>query len=126
MLLRGSGQEKVRFGGIFHFEGISKDEFLKSVSSCIISCDDRGLNWYSLLTIRNKKCMIKKSDGSKLEATGILTDIIDVEDGVDVIWSYPKNEFSKNPLKFRIGMMPSANTIIKSISLKSLDGQEEW
>lgn len=120
-----TGNNDLKFGGIFHFEGISRDEFLDSRISCVIS-PDQGLNWYSLKTIRNKREVITKNDGSLLEVTGVLTNVIDVEGGVDVFWSYPETICSRNPIYFRIGFKPSSPFIIKAISLKGLDGHKEW
>lgn len=119
-----TGNSNLKFGGIFKFEGISKDNFLDSRFSCIIS-PDQGQNWYSLKDIRNKKILINR-DGSSYEATGILTNIKEIENGIEVYWSYPENICSKNPIYFQLGLKPSLDIIIKSISLRNLNNSKEW
>lgn len=120
-----TGNNELKFGGIFHFEGLTRDEFLDSRISCIIS-PDQGLSWYSLKHVRNENRAIKRDDGTTLEAIGALTQVVQTKSGCDVFWSYPGTICSKNPIYFQIGFKPSSSFMIKSISLKGLDGYKDW
>ena len=120
-----TGNDELKFGGIFTFEGITKEEFLDSRLTCIIS-PDQGLNWYSLKDIRNTTLTLTRDTGNTIPVTGILTKIKETVDGIQVFWEYPGAECSNNPIYFQIGFKPTSNFLIKSISLCGLDGKEGW
>lgn len=120
-----TGNNELKFGGIFTFKGITKDEFFDQRISCIIS-PDQGLNWYSLKDVRNTKLMLSRDDGKTIPVTGIFTNYKEIEDGIQIFWSYPGTICSKNPIYFQIGFKPTSNFLIKSISLCGLDGKEGW
>ena len=119
-----TGNNNLKFGGIFHFEGLTKNQFISNKMSCLISPDE-GNTWYSLKDVRNTKKIFFEND-TNFEVTGILTRIIETENGIDVSWAYPETTCSKNPIYFKLGFSYNCPFIIKSISLKSLDGQEVW
>ena len=120
-----TGNNELKFGGIFTFKGITKDEYFDSRISCIIS-PDQGLTWYSLKDVRNTKLTLSRDTGKTIPITGVFTNIREIEDGIQVFWSYPGTTCSNNPIYFQIGFKPTSKFLIKSISLCGLDGKEGW
>lgn len=120
-----TGNNDLKFGGIFTFKGITKNEFFDSRISCIIS-PDQGQSWYSLKDVRNTELTLSRDGGRTIPITGILTNVKEIEDGIQVFWSYPGKICSSNPIYFQIGFKPTSKFLIKSISLCGLDGKEGW
>ena len=120
-----TGNNDLKFGGIFTFKGITKDEFFDSRITCIIS-PDQGLTWYSLKDVRNTELTLSRDSVKTIPITGVFTDYKEIEDGVQIFWSYPGRVCSKNPIYFQIGFKPTSKFLIKSISLCGLDGKEGW
>ena len=126
---------KIRYGGKFIFKGISKDDILNDNFSCIIS-KDFGQTWYSLKHVRGTKVLVSEN-GVDFSVTGILTNINNINDGVEVSWSFPSNIHNSsesestggtqnNVIYFKLGLHEKSSLIIKSISLINLNDEEEW
>jgi hypothetical protein len=119
------GDQSTKFGGIFKFEGLTKEQFEDERLSVLIS-DNLGASWMNLKLTRNMKGVILKDDGTALMAPGVLIKVEEYEGGVYVHWAYPANTSSSYPLMFKLGMKPTAPFCIKSISLLNTDKEEEW
>lgn len=119
------GDQSTKFGGIFKFEGLTKEQFEDERLSVLIS-DNLGASWMNLKLTRNMKGVVLKDDGTALMAPGVLIKVEEYEDGVYVHWAYPANTSSSYPLMFKLGMKPTAPFCIKSISLLNTDKEEEW
>ena len=122
-----TGNDKLKLGGKFIFKGITKNDIFDTRFSCIIS-PDQGETWYSIKHVRGTKTLISRDDGtgSNFFVTGILTDIKDIENGVEVSWAYPSTMCSKNPIWFKLGLKQTSTMIIKSISLINVNDEKEW
>ena len=111
-----TGNDKLKFGGIFKFTGLTKDEFLDSRISLIISCD-QGNTWFSLKDVRGTETTIIRDDYSAVNVTGVLTKVEEIDDELFVSWMYPGNLASSNTIYFKLGMKQTSTFNIKSISL---------
>ena len=120
-----TGNDKLKFGGIFKFTGLTKDEFLDSRISLIISCD-QGNTWFSLKDVRGTETTIIRDDYSAVNVTGVLTKVEEIDDELFVSWMYPGNLASSNTIYFKLGMKQTSTFNIKSISLLNSDGTEDW
>lgn len=119
------GNSKIKFGGIFEFSGLTKDEFLDERLNIIIS-PDQGLNWYSLKHIRGSETTIIRDDYSAINVSGVLTKINEINGKLQVSWMYPGNLGYSNILYFKLSMKQTSPFCIKSISLLNSDGTEDW
>jgi hypothetical protein len=119
------GNTKLKFGGIFEFEGLSKKDFLDSRISMIISCDN-GTTWYSLKDVRGVETTIIRDDYSAVNVTGILTNIAEKDGKLQVSWMYPGTVSSSNKVYFKLGMKQTSPFCIKAISLLNSDGTKDW
>lgn len=120
-----TGNSSIKFGGVFVFDGLTKEQFMDQRLSIIISCS-RGARWFNLKEIRNMESAVLRDDGSAIAATGILTDIEEKDGKLYVSWSYPTGVSSRQPLYFKLGMKPTSPFMIKSISLLNSDEEEDW
>lgn len=118
------GNEKVKFGGVFVFEGLTKSEFFDDRLSIIISCTF-GTRWFNLKKVRNMDSAII-SNGEAIDATGIMTGIEEKFGKLYVSWAYPTGVSSNQGLYFKLGMKPTSPFTIKSISLLNTDEEEDW
>lgn len=132
----GSTKIEIRYGGKFIFKGITKNDVFDDKFSCLIS-KDYGVTWFSLKHVRGAQVKINGNNGFDFDATGILTDINDVEDGVEISWAYPSNIKNINDrtnsgysgnyvIYFKLGLDQRSPIIIKSISLVNLNDEKEW
>ena len=119
------GNEKEKFGGIFVFEGISKEKFFDVRLAAEISCN-RGVNWLSLQHVRNMPAEIPGNNNSVDITTGILTSIWEKDGKLYDQWSYPGNQASSNEIYFKLRMDQTSDFCIKSIQLLNIDGTEDW
>ena len=114
----------IRYGGKFIFKGISKADVLDNKFSCLIS-KDYGETWFSLKHVRGTEVTIMGTNGFSFSATGILTNINDIEDGVEISWAYPSNIKDINDTKntgytgtyaiyFKLGLSSRSPVIVKS------------
>jgi hypothetical protein len=101
-----------KFGGIFIFKGISKNDIFNDMLSFDITFNN-GINWYSLNKIRN-------------EENGILTNVEEHDDELHIHWSYPGSISSPGKIFLRIGMESGCAACIKMIKLLNLNGSENW
>ena len=120
-----TGDQRLKFGGVFVFEGLTTSQFLGGQLSVIISCS-RGARWFNLRQIRNMGSIVMRDDGTAMDATGVMTGVREEGGKLYVAWSYPTGVASNQPLYFRLGMQPTANFTIKSISLLNADEEEDW
>ena len=119
------GNTKLKFGGIFEFEGLTKKDFLDNRISMIISCDN-GTTWYSLKDVRGVETTIIRDDYSAVNVTGILTNIAEKDGKLQVSWMYPGTVSSSNKVYFKLGMKQTSPFCIKAISLLNSDGTKDW
>lgn len=120
-----TGNTKLKFGGIFEFEGLTKDEFFDNRLNVIIS-NNNGETWYSLKDVRGVNTTISNNDYSAINVTGILTKIEEEDGKLKVSWMYPGTECSSNQIYFKISMKQTSTFCIKSISLLNSDGTKDW
>ena len=120
-----SGNEKTKFGGIFVFEGLTKNQFFDTRLTILISCT-RGIRWFNLKQIRNMNSIILREDGTAVDATGIMTSVEEKDNKLFVEWAYPTSVSSNQPLYFKLSMKKTSPFMIKSISLLNSDEEEDW
>jgi len=120
-----TGSSKIKFGGVFVFTGLSRAQFFDSRLSIIISAD-RGTTWYDLKKTRNMDSVIIRDDGTALSVVGVMTDVREEDGKLFVPWAYPTDKATNQPLYFKLGMKPTSNFVIKSISLLNTDEEEGW
>ena len=121
------GSNNAKLGGKFIFKGITKDFVLKDGRfSCFIS-NNNGSTWYSLTMVRGTQKTINVDSDTSYIVQGVLTDIQDIEDGVEISWAYPPHVSPSNKeLYFKLGLKQTSTVIIKSISLINLNDDKEW
>lgn len=119
------GNSNLKFGGIFQFTGLTKEEFFDDRLSILIS-PDQGLNWYSLKHVRGVETSIIRDDYSAVNVLGILTKVNEVDGKLQVSWMYPGNTAFSGILYFKLGMKQTSTFCITSISLLNNDGTEDW
>lgn len=119
-----TGNSNKKFGGIFVFGGITKNDFLNERISAIFT-PDNGLNWFSLKDIRNSDVKIQRNNNI-INAKGVLTNIKEENGLVYVSWSYPSSSVWSSPIRLKFGMKPTSPYCISSIRLLNLDGSEDW
>ena len=120
-----SGNSNLKFGGIFQFTGLTKEEFFDDRLNIEIS-PDQGLNWFSLKHVRGVETIINHDDYSAEKVFGILTKINEVDGKLQISWAYPGNKAYSGELYFKLGMNKTSQFCIKSISLLNSDGTEDW
>lgn len=119
-----TGNLDLKFGGIFVFDGITKQDFFNERISFIFSSDN-GISWYSLKDIRNSSVILNRN-GVPLSAQGTMTDVKEKDGKLYVTWSYPGSKCSANAIYIKFGMKSTAPYCVKSIQLLNLDGSEDW
>lgn len=119
------GNNKVKFGGIFVFEGITQEEFFDPRLAFEIS-RDRGLNWMSLQHVRNTTAVIPGNNNTSEIVEGVLTHIWERNGKLYVEWSYPSNVSTNIELYFKLRMNETTPFCVKSIQLLNIDGTEDW
>lgn len=120
-----TGNTDLKFGGIFEFEGLSKDEFFDKRLSILIS-NNNGETWYSLKDVRGTQTTIINDDYSATNVTGILTKVVEEDNKLKVSWMYPGTDCSANQIYFKLCMQKTSTFCIKSISLLNSDGTKDW
>jgi hypothetical protein len=120
-----TGNNNSKLGGIFEFEGITKDEFMSDGISVIISYNN-GQSWLSLKDVRGVESSIVLEDLSVINVTGVLTNISEKDGKLQVSWMYPGTICSSNKLYFKLGMKQTVTSCIKAISLLNSDGTKDW
>ena len=121
-----TGNSKLKFGGTFVIEGLSKNQLLDDRVSMIIS-PDNGADWFDLKTVRNVESVSDaSSESSSVVTVGVMTDVYEKDGKLFIEWAYPSNSAYSGTLYFKLGMKDLAPYCIKSISLLNTDVEEGW
>ena len=110
------GDNKLKFGGTFILENITKDEYLHDGITMEIS-KDNGLTWLNCKAIR---------DG--VNPLGILTNLIDSSQGLLVQFAFIKYEYvlGNMGILFKLGFNNNISSRITKITLRNTSNTGAW